>query len=163
MLLLQYIKNNKGISLIEILLSIVILGILIASLITFFPQASQSMNETDKKLTSVNIAKEWLVQAQNSTQVKSFLNNMVNQPNSSIVYSITNTDYQGLPLVSINHDAQYGELVLKEENYFVHLTISSIPENLKNIGKTRLYKIHVHIYDEKNNLKSNIYGYLTLN
>jgi len=162
MLLLQYIKNNKGISLIEILLSIVILGILIASLITFFPQASQSTNETDKKLTSINIAKEWLVQAQNSTEVKSFLNNMVNQPNSSIVYSITNMDYQGLPLVSINHDAQYGELVLKEENYFVHLTISSTPEDLKNIGKTRLYKIHVHIYDEKNKLKSNIYGYLTL-
>lgn len=160
--LIQYIKNNKGVSLVEILLSITILGILVASLVSFFPQTSQSMNETDKKLTSVNIAKKWLVQSQKSTQVKAFLNNRINQPNSPTVYSLTNPDYQGLPLVAINNGDQYGELILKEDNYFIHLIISSTPEHLKKPETTSLYKIHVNIYDQKNKLKSNIYGYLTL-
>lgn len=81
----RFIQNDKGISLIEILVSIVLLSILITSFLTFFPQVSSFNQKTDERLTSVTLAKSWLVQAQNSesTLYKQLIN-LTENPAASV-------------------------------------------------------------------------------
>ncbi|MER2060024.1 MAG: prepilin-type N-terminal cleavage/methylation domain-containing protein [Niallia sp.] len=149
----HFIQNDKGISLIEILVSIVLLGILITSFLTFFPQVSSFNQKTDERLTSVTIAKSWLVQAQNSesTLYKQLIN-LTENPTATI-----NTG--NLPLTNIKRNSDSIELIFKENNYFIHLYLFHEEEILQ--GVNTLYKIRIDVFDKQDKLNSNIYGYIT--
>jgi len=150
----RFIQNDKGISLIEILISIVLLSILITSFLTFFPQVSSFNQKTDERLTSVTLAKSWLVQAQNSesTLYKQLIN-LTDNPSASI-----NTSDLDL-LTNINRNSDVIELIFKENNYFIHLYLYYREETLK--GANTLYKIRIDVFDEQDKLNSHIYGYIT--
>lgn len=150
----RFIQNDKGISLIEILISIVLLSILITSFLTFFPQVSSFNQKTDERLTSVTLAKSWLVQAQNSesTLYKQLIN-LTDNPSASI-----NTSDLDL-LTNINRNSDVIELIFKENNYFIHLYLYYRQETLK--GANTLYKIRIDVFDEQDKLNSHIYGYIT--
>lgn len=56
------LKNNKGLTLIEVLASIVILSIVIISFVALFPQMSLFNEKTEENLDAISIAKEVLVE-----------------------------------------------------------------------------------------------------
>gem|GEM_PF-4830838 len=147
----HFIQNDKGVSLIEILVSIVLIGILITSFLTFFPQVSSFNQKTDERLTSVTLAKSWLVQAQNSesTLYKQIMN-LTDNPSVAI-------NGGDLPLLTdINRNSGDIELIFKENNYFIHLYLYHREEILK--GENTLYKIRIDVFDKQDKLNSNIYG-----
>ncbi|WP_400242654.1 prepilin-type N-terminal cleavage/methylation domain-containing protein [Niallia sp. JL1B1071] len=150
----RFIQNDKGISLIEILVSIVLLSILITSFLTFFPQVSSFNQKTDERLTSVTLAKNWLVQAQNNESILyKQLINLTENPSTSV-------NAGNLPLLTnINRNSDAIELIFKENNYFIHLYLYYREEILK--GANTLYKIRIDVVDEQDKLNSNIYGYIT--
>jgi prepilin-type N-terminal cleavage/methylation domain-containing protein len=66
-------SSEKGLTLVEILLSIVILSIIFLSIIKFFPQMGFMNKENENKTIAINSAKDILNQWQNSADVINFL------------------------------------------------------------------------------------------
>ncbi|KMJ60294.1 hypothetical protein AB685_05620 [Bacillus sp. LL01] len=56
----QNIHNQKGLTLIEILASIVILGIILTGMLGFFSQMVKYSSHADNKITSINLAEKML-------------------------------------------------------------------------------------------------------
>jgi prepilin-type N-terminal cleavage/methylation domain-containing protein len=71
---MKYIPNEKGLTLVEVLISIVILSIILLSFMRFFPQMGYLNKQNEDKTQAINSAKEILIDWQNSNDVKDFLN-----------------------------------------------------------------------------------------
>lgn len=80
------IANEKGLTLVEILAALVILGIVFVGFMTIFPQMTTFNEKTEEKLESINLAKVELVDIKRSPH--SILND-----NSSELTNTTN-DYE---------------------------------------------------------------------
>lgn len=52
------IRNNKGLTLVEILAALVVLGIVLVSFMSFFTQSAKFTAHNDEKLTAVQVAEE---------------------------------------------------------------------------------------------------------
>lgn len=63
--MLTKIKNTKGLTLIEVLASIVLLSIVIISFLPLFPQISLMNTKTEDNLQAANVGKELLVELRN--------------------------------------------------------------------------------------------------
>jgi len=66
----MHIKNEKGVTLIEIMASIVIIAIILISFAQFFIQNSINANYNNEKLVVTNLADAALVKLQNTTFTK---------------------------------------------------------------------------------------------
>jgi Prokaryotic N-terminal methylation motif len=54
------LKDEKGITLVEILASITLLSIILVSIITFFPQVGMNNKHNEEKIQAINLAKKIL-------------------------------------------------------------------------------------------------------
>ena len=61
-------KNDKGLSLVELLVSIVILSIVIVSFMSFFSQSMKSSRIIEEKLAAINIAEAILSNAKKNPE-----------------------------------------------------------------------------------------------
>jgi len=61
-------KNNQGLSLVELLVSIVILSIVIVSFMSFFSQSMKFSRIIEEKLAAINIAEEILSNAKKNPE-----------------------------------------------------------------------------------------------
>lgn len=68
------IQNERGLTLLEVLLSIVILTIVLVSVMKFFPQMGMMNKQNEEKLVSVNLMKKVLHDWQHKSDVKKLLN-----------------------------------------------------------------------------------------
>lgn len=59
-------KNNRGMSLVEVLAALVILGIVFVGFMTIFPQMTLFNEKTESKLMTMNLAKTELASIQSS-------------------------------------------------------------------------------------------------
>lgn len=133
------LQNNKGITLIELLAAIVLIGILVTSFLVFFPQVSISNVKTQEKLTGVNLAKEWLVKAQNNEI-----------PEITTILNEVSTSNEGADTFKIN-----------DEDFEIQFTFYK-KGVLSNPSKYQLYKLQIDVYDKGGTqLKSNIFGYIS--
>ncbi|MCM3636561.1 type II secretion system GspH family protein [Sporosarcina luteola] len=134
----SYLVNNRGMSLIEILASLVILTIIFVSLSHFFFQASLFSVKVEDQLTSINIAEKVLHDVKTNT---------VNSTGNTV--SIDGKQYKEINPTELN-----GKL------YYPYVLVS--PETPTIL---QLEKIHVKIYTEKiepghqQALASEIFGY----
>ena len=62
------LKNNGGFTLIEILASITILGIVVTIFLSFFSNATLLSSKTEDKLTAINLAEKELYEVTNTLQ-----------------------------------------------------------------------------------------------
>ena len=69
------LQNEKGITLLEVLLSITILSIILLSITNFFPQMGMMNEHNEAKSQGVNEAKKVLVKWKSSQEVIKFLKN----------------------------------------------------------------------------------------
>ncbi|AIY05107.1 hypothetical protein Plano_1142 [Planococcus sp. PAMC 21323] len=59
----RLIQNERGISLVEILAAVVILGIVLVSVMTFFTQSAKFTAHNSEKLTNIQVAEEVVAEA----------------------------------------------------------------------------------------------------
>lgn len=136
------IYNNKGMTLIELLASITILGFVVIIFMGFFSQGMLFSTKVEDKLSSINVAEKVLNEAQN---------NDIEYTGESIV--IDDLQYREVKSIELNGKFYYPYVSQTEE----------IPKNL------HLNRIYVKIFTEKNG-KSNpnstptseLFGYLEL-
>jgi prepilin-type N-terminal cleavage/methylation domain-containing protein len=133
-------NSEKGLTLVEILVSIVLLSIIFLSIIKFFPQMGFLNKENENKTIAINYVKEILNQWQNSNDVVNFLKN----PTTVSLYGY-------------NHkDNNYYYFKTKQGDYDVNIKIKINTDLNSAPIKTHLIDIQL----KKGNIVSETYGYI---
>lgn len=147
---MDLLKNEKGLTLIEVLTSIVILSIILLTTMSFFPQMGQLNNQNQEKAKAINIAKEILINWQESSDVKWFL------VKTDRVTGFTSTDPK-VVYNNFNYDADYYYFETSKESYNVHIKIKKSPET-----SSRLSSVNSIVVQIKKNGKavSETFGYV---
>ncbi|WP_100371704.1 type IV pilus modification PilV family protein [Bacillus sp. FJAT-45037] len=122
----QYFKKEHGLTLVEILVSIVIMGILIISFLNLFSQSILSSSKVEDRLTAVNIAEKVLTEVKESHSVNL---DHYNQTEGIHFFDINNKRYY------IRAD----ELLTNELGLTVVSVDISIEHNFSDSNTTRLY------------------------
>ncbi|WP_442595270.1 prepilin-type N-terminal cleavage/methylation domain-containing protein [Neobacillus sp. D3-1R] len=153
------VKEQKGFTLLEVLLSITILSIILISFFSFFPQAAKFNDTNDQKLKGVSLAKEVLVTIQSSNSIQSFLNNVSTNPTATDTFSKNNPQYQSLKLSEdiINH-TDYYQLITKTPDAKVIIKLFKSPDFN---GSKALYKTEIIVEILEGKKVTNLYGYIT--
>ncbi|MBW8350214.1 type II secretion system GspH family protein [Bacillus sp. IITD106] len=133
--MMKNVFNNKGLTLIELLASIVILSIVIVSFLHFFSQAMLFTGKAEDRMTSINIAEKVLQSVKNDT---------ANYTGEKQV--INGKEYEEVKPIIINKKTYYPYVNLSKET----------PESLQ------LNVVHVLIFANKNNKSavSELYSYI---
>lgn len=133
-------NSEKGLTLIEILVSIVILSIIFLSITSFFPQMGLLNKANEDKTITINKAKDILNQWQNRQDVTNFLRNPT---------TITLPEYD-------HTDSNYYYFKTKQGDYDVNIKIK-INSDLKSAPlKTHLIDLQL----KKGNVAAETYGYI---
>lgn len=135
------IKNNEdGLTLIEILVSIVLLSIIFLSIVKFFPQMGFFNKENENKSIAINYAKNVLKQWQSSDDVVNFLK-------SPATVVLPGYDHQ---------DSNYYYFKTKQGEFDVNIKLKINSDLNSNPIKTHLIDIQLR----KGNVVSETYGYI---
>ncbi|WP_335869176.1 type IV pilus modification PilV family protein [Bacillus sp. 2205SS5-2] len=130
MKLLNYLKNNRAFTLLELLVSITILSIVLLSFMNFFLQAGTHTNLNQKKTVAINVARNALMfmEQQNFLQLKDI--------------------YAGVHNGTIESDSFALQLVICDSAYQYFDTKSTAPETCESISINNL-SYDVSIFSEK--------------
>lgn len=138
------VNNEKGITLVEILAALVILGIVFISFMTIFPQMNNINNRTETKLVTMNIAKQELAKLKGPPSRL--------DPNKKIKNSMS-------PDLFETYDLSEGNYNILVDCYDTQSqTCSGTGETSR---KPKLYKIHIKV-EKDGKLNSETFGYLEL-
>jgi prepilin-type N-terminal cleavage/methylation domain-containing protein len=136
-------KNEKGVTLVELLAAMMILSVILLSIVQFFPQIGRMNQHNDVKTKGLNLAKEVLVQWTHSEKVISFLDNPDDAPPPS-GYQTTDEDHH----------------VFKTKvNGFDVLIKINKHSNLKSTP-SEAHFIFIELIDHEGKQVSEIYGYV---
>jgi prepilin-type N-terminal cleavage/methylation domain-containing protein len=69
------LKSEKGVTLVEVLVSITLLSIVLITIMNIFPQMGMMNKHNEDKSQAINAVKELLVEWQNAQDIKDFLVN----------------------------------------------------------------------------------------
>ncbi|NEU29787.1 prepilin-type N-terminal cleavage/methylation domain-containing protein [bacterium LRH843] len=126
--------NNKGLTLIELLASMVILSIVIIFFLSFFSQSIMLSVKVEDQLTTVNVAER-------------IMNNVRKLPEGDLDPGPCGNEYKHEPSYEVNGKHYYPAVAICQSHEEKHLD---------------LYRIHVKIYtnnDYNASPSSEIYGY----
>lgn len=124
------IFDNKGMTLIEVLVSLVILSIMIISVLPFFVQSSRTSNLSDNIVTATLLAE---------TEMESIINMNTTHPAQSLGEFANQILARGYER-DYSCDSCYG---MYKDRYYVSLQLSDMAGNLG--------KVILRIYDENKN------------
>lgn len=134
------IRNQKGLTLLEVLLSLVILTLILVTIMKFFPQMGTMNKQNEEKQQAVNLAKQELIEWQ-KIDLKSFLAN----PSASVL-------------------SEYGRFVdpyyiftKTKDNYTVEVWLKNTSD--LNNGLIKANMLLIKILNKNNNVISETYGY----
>ena len=138
------LNNTKGLTLIEVLASIVLLSIVIVSFMSLFPQMTLMNNKTEENLQSANVGKELLVELKKLTYE-----------------SIKNGN--NLPNTNISIDKNSNPILIEGTYKSVKVKISLYTE-VDISGKIqKLHRIIIEVLDDKSTVLTSTYGYIKHN
>lgn len=144
-------KNEKGLTLIEVLASIVILSIILLTLMRFFPQMGLMNTQNQGKTQAINMARQVLVEWENtsSTAMSLFFTSPSTSPIPQYQLQDSNGDYFIFKKAStIGNFTIY--IKIKKSSDF---DPSHVPVYNTNL-------IIVQVFNQKNTLVTETYGYL---
>ncbi|MBI0576518.1 type II secretion system protein [Neobacillus cucumis] len=141
---MKLLKNEKGITLVELLVSIVILSMILITTMSFFPQMGLLNNQNKVKTQGINTAKEILLKWQNDSRLETFFTT----PNGGII-----PEYTGI----IGNDYNFETV---DSNYFVNIKIKISPSMTSGIYNAHLIVIKLYKNDKRDILISKTYGYV---
>ncbi|MDN4495510.1 type IV pilus modification PilV family protein [Ureibacillus aquaedulcis] len=149
-------KNNNGISLIEVLASLVILSIILISFMNFFPQMGQKNVQNENKQEAINIAKKELFYWKSAIENSSDFNSFKNNPTSSSFSFIGSNDIVTFDsnTISIKTD----QTKSTSSDFSVTTTIhraTDLPSKPK-----KAYQMDIQLFKKNDILVSETYGYI---
>ncbi|MEQ2529394.1 type II secretion system protein [Bacillaceae bacterium CLA-AA-H227] len=133
-------QEEKGFTLIEILLSIVILTIILVSIMNFFPQMGLFNRHNLEKTEAINLAKKELVEWQ-----KVDFENFLAQPSTKKISEFN------------RYEEPYYIFVEEQNSYTVEIWLKSKSD--LHTAPTKAHEMQVKILDDNNRLLSETYGY----
>lgn len=157
----MFYRNQRGLTLIEVLLSIVILSIILGTFMKFFPQMGLMNKQNETKQQAVNLAKKelmyWKTLIETSKDFNDFRKN--NNPNQNFSFinktegdSVTiGTDSIAINTLATNSsDSIFGVQVI----IFKNSDLTNEP--------IKAYPIHIKLLKDRNENKpySETYGYI---
>jgi prepilin-type N-terminal cleavage/methylation domain-containing protein len=155
----SHVKCEEGLTLIEVLASLVILGIVFIGFMNIFPQMTVFNQKTETKLNTMNLAKQEIV------EIKSI-------PKLSLPFSLEQlSTLDTKNTLKLIHDVEKAfkiEYVKNDYKYQVEfnkddaLCKKSALEPCENTNNIALHKVHVQIFAEDTQLSSETYGYLEI-
>jgi prepilin-type N-terminal cleavage/methylation domain-containing protein len=151
---MKYIKNEKGVTLIEVLAAIVILSIILGSIMNFFPQMGLINKINGDKAQAVNTAKKVLIELQGSSEVKNYLDN----PSTIEPPSILGAKQSDMVISG----ESYYSFLKTEGNFKINILIKQNPDLSASSGTntTRSFPIKVQPLNTKNEVITETYGYI---
>ncbi|MBS4191477.1 prepilin-type N-terminal cleavage/methylation domain-containing protein [Bacillus sp. FJAT-49705] len=133
--------NQKGITLLEVLLSILILSIILVTIMKFFPQMGLMNQKNVDKTEAINIAKEELIAWQKNKEINSLLKlNSVELPSN------------------ITEDADYYYSEKRKKKFNIHIKINKKSDLIT--GPIKANQIHIQLLNDNNSVVTEIYGYI---
>lgn len=148
------IKNNEqGLTLVEILATLVIIGIVFIGIMAIFPQMTLFNERTEVKLDAMNSAREEMALLK-SLEIYEFGEEIGDKfseahPENEVVESGVESDGS----VLLNYRNQKG--------FEVHVRIAPSKTN-EGFDNSTLHKSYLKVYDENGRMLSETYGYLQI-
>ncbi|MDP4156096.1 MAG: prepilin-type N-terminal cleavage/methylation domain-containing protein [Bacillota bacterium] len=145
---MELVKNDRGVTLVEILAAVVILAIVLGSIMNFFPQLGFLNGQNQEKAQAVSTAKQILIEWQNDNGVHNFLKGSQNAT---------------MPVQSLNQpDQNYYYFQTTSGDFDVNIKIAKKPPANFQAGTTSVRFIQVQVKNTQNKVTSETYGYITL-
>lgn len=141
----MYYRNQKGLTLIEVLLSIVILSIILVTFMKFFPQMGMMYKQNENKQQAVNVAKELLIDWQKKGDA---LNSFISNPSNSVIPGYKSSD------------TKYYYFQEKRYDFDVEIIIKKNPD--LNGSPFKAYPVHIKLKSNKGNIITETYGYIII-
>lgn len=141
--LTQSIKNEKGVTLIELISSIAILTIILLSFMSFFIMSAKYNGVSSDKMNATNIAREVQEEFKVNEEKNLALKNLINYSRTSSVTSIPKSSYPNLNLtqdIQINNDIL--TLIFTKQNFTVKVNVDTSSDENIDIS---LSKINVQV------------------
>lgn len=140
---MESLKNEKGITLIEVILAMALLSIVLISFMNIFPQMGFMNKHNEDKAQAINTAKEVLVNWQNAQDIKDFLLNQSIRPiprsgilvGDDYVFTDRVDDYE----VNIKIKNTSDIVTNPSKAHFIHIVLKN--KNGTIVGETRGYVI----------------------
>ncbi|MGM0874442.1 MAG: type IV pilus modification PilV family protein [Bacillota bacterium] len=154
--------NSKGFTLIEVLASIVILGIILITFLSFFSQSMMFSVKVEDKLSAANIAERILYEVKRtyttSPNLIAELKDGTQACTASPLATVSGNKFDSLVVEDVTGRYYYN---VNDENYYTNITIcQSVDEKELDV-----YRVHVEIYDDNQENPiplSEIYDYIDL-
>ncbi|GHH97193.1 type IV pilus modification PilV family protein [Neobacillus kokaensis] len=144
-------RDEKGITLIEVLVSITLLSIVLLSVMGFFPQMGLMNSHNEDKSKAINIAKEILINWQESSDVKWFVK-------TNHVTGFTPTDPK-VNYSNFSYDADYYYFETSKDIYDVHIKIKKTPDTSSKLSSVNYIVIQM-LNKKTGNVVSETFGYV---
>jgi prepilin-type N-terminal cleavage/methylation domain-containing protein len=161
-------KNQKGMTLLEVLLAVAILAIILISVVPFILNAFKNNEMVEDSHQSLYYAKEKLTYIQSSTDIQNFLRSIqTTQPSV-----ISQTPYQNLNLISDIllvplqeklsdtspvTTANYYLFNIKDGGFITEVYIRATADYTG--AATKLYRTVIYVYDENRKKLTESFGY----
>ena len=170
-------KTEKGLTLVEVLAALVILGIVFIGIMTVFPQMTTFNAKTEVKLDTMNLARQEMASLLLASKWEKILETSATDPNSlepeflsldSIDDELSNLNYSKLPAESLDNlpytadsfvryqrDGDYryvADIYLQCEAFLLKEQTTSGPgTKVQCVQKDRvkLYKVHLKVFSNK--------------
>ncbi|KAB2338726.1 prepilin-type N-terminal cleavage/methylation domain-containing protein [Cytobacillus depressus] len=157
----MYEQNQKGLTLIEVLLSIVILSIILGTFIKFFPQMGLINKQNETKQQAVNLAKKELMYWKNVIETSNDFN--VFRKNNNLTQSFSFINKTKGDTVTINIDTITIKTLstnASDSKFGVQVKINKKSD--LTTEPIKAYPIHIKLLKEGNeaNPYSETYGYI---
>lgn len=146
---LEYMEmncNEKGLTLIEVLASLVILSIIFLSILRLFPQMGLMNKVNEDKTQAINTAKQLLIDWQNSVGVQDYLEDQTTGSLPGFVKS----------------EGDYYYCTTTEGKFTANIKIKRTSE-LTSAATASPFKVHyieIQLLNKRNTVVSEIYGYI---
>ncbi|MEY9975830.1 hypothetical protein [Lysinibacillus sp. RC79] len=147
------VLNERGISLVEVVASIVILAIILISIVNFLPQMGKKNNQNEDKQVAVNLASKELSYWQSTLQGD--FNSLLANPDATFSF-IESGDTLTYDSDTITISTATTKSMTSK--YHTKIIVSRTPD--LNSLPTKANQIGVFIYKNNNILVTEIYGYI---
>lgn len=162
MKIMEKYYTQKGLTLVEVLAALVLMGIIFVGIMTVFPQMTLINGKTEAKLDTMNLARQEMTKITKnpydldemedlSSKLKEVLNKKedgtnITLPNPYTINSDTsNSDYNKYMVSHLNSSLPYEIMVYKAPDL---------------VGNISLYKVILQIKTTSSNPKSETFGYI---
>ncbi|MFP5114421.1 type IV pilus modification PilV family protein [Bacillaceae bacterium C204] len=139
-------NNEKGFTLIEVLVSLVILSIIFLSILRLFPQMGLMNKVNEDKTQAINTAKQLLIDWQNSVEVQNYLED----PTTG-----------SLPgFVKAEGDYYYCTTTKGEFTANIKIKQTTDLTSAATASPFEVHYIEIQLLNKRNSVVSEIYGYI---